>query len=96
MQQAARVVDYLFFLICAVIGLSFVLLLIGAPETNAFVRFIDSLAAPLVEPFGGVAPTWELFAVRISLSHLLALLVYLLLNRAVVGLLGLFAGRREV
>lgn len=88
--RLARVADYLFFLVYAVIVLHFVLELLGAPEEGGVARAVDTLATPLIAPFRGLAPSWELFGVALDLPALLAILVWFLLHRAVVGLLGLF------
>ena len=88
--RLARVADYLLFLVGAVIGLHFVLELLGAPEVGGVGGAVDAVAEPLISPFRPLAPTWEVFDSEIDLAALLAALVYFLLHRAIVGLLGLF------
>src|SRR5262249_27748620 len=52
--RISQVIDYIFYVIYGIIGLEILLDLLGAHESNAFKRFLDALAAPLVRPFNGL------------------------------------------
>ncbi|MEK6324189.1 MAG: hypothetical protein AABN33_21330 [Acidobacteriota bacterium] len=54
--RVSQVVDYVFYVIYALIGLEILLELLGARETNAFKNFIDALTAPLLLPFNRLMP----------------------------------------
>jgi uncharacterized protein YggT (Ycf19 family) len=92
--RVSQFVDYLFFLIYGIIGLEIILELIGARENNSFKNFIDTLAAPLLAPFGGLVTDPSRGAMQLRLSYIVGLIVYLLLHLAINGLLRLFAHRK--
>jgi uncharacterized protein YggT (Ycf19 family) len=54
--RVSQIVDYVFYLIYALISLEILLELLGARETNAFKNFIDALTAPLLLPFNTLMP----------------------------------------
>jgi uncharacterized protein YggT (Ycf19 family) len=92
--RISQIIDYVFYVIYGIIGLEILLDLLGARESNAFKRFFDALAGPLVSPFNGLMhdPSMDHYSLR--LSYIIGLVVYVLLNLAINGLLRLIAHRR--
>jgi YggT family protein len=94
MNFLGRIILFIGGLICALLGLRFLLTLLGANPTNAFANFIYQTSEPFVRPFFGLfnyEPT--LGQAHFELSTLIALLVYALL----FGLVGrlLIGGERH-
>jgi uncharacterized protein YggT (Ycf19 family) len=94
--RVSQVVDYIFYLIYALIALELVLELLGARETNSFKRFMDALTAPLLMPFNTLMPDLAQGRFQLKVSYLVALLVYVLLHFAINGLLRLLAHRKTM
>ena len=92
--RVSQIIDYVFYLIYALISLEILLELLGARETNGFKRFIDTLTAPLLAPFNTLMPDPASGRFQLKISYLVALLVYVLLHLAINGLLRLFAHRK--
>ena len=92
--RISQFVDYIFWLIYGIIGLEIILNLIGAREGNGFRRFVEALASPLLAPFRGLVDDPRAGAVRFRLSYIVALIVYLLVHLAIIGLLRVIAHRR--
>jgi hypothetical protein len=92
--RVSQVVDYIFYLIYGIISLMIVLDLVGANRRNGFYVFINSLASPLVGPFRGLVDDPASENIRFRLSYIVALIVYLLIHLAILGLLRLIAHRR--
>ncbi len=99
LRAAARVnqvVDYLFYLIYALLGLRFLLALMAANNSAGFVRFIKGVTQPLYLPFKNIvaSPALAENGSTLALPILFALLVYGLLQMGLHGLLRLLAERR--
>jgi uncharacterized protein YggT (Ycf19 family) len=92
--RVSQIIDYVFYLIYALISLEIILELLGARETNAFKNFIDALTAPLLLPFNTLMPDVARGRFQLRISYIVALFVYVLLHMAVNGLLRLFAHRK--
>jgi uncharacterized protein YggT (Ycf19 family) len=92
--RVSQIIDYIFYLIYGIITLEIVLDLAGAREGNGFRRFIDGLANPLLSPFRGLLEDPSRGQIRLKLSFIFALVVYVLLHMAINGLLRLFAHRK--
>jgi uncharacterized protein YggT (Ycf19 family) len=92
--RISQVVDYLFYIIYGLIGLQFVLRLMGARPGNGFVQFIAGVSWPLLAPFERIVGTPSAGAFQIQFSYLLALVVYILLHIAINGMLRLIAHRK--
>lgn len=92
--RVSQVVDYLFYVIYALIGLEILLELLGARETNAFKNFIDAVTAPFLLPFNRLMPDLANGQFQLKVSYLVALLVYVMLHLAVNGLLRMMAHRK--
>ncbi len=87
--RVASVIDFLFGLLYALLGLRFVLVLIEARRTD-FVRFIESITNPFFAPFRGILPSETLDGTHpIAWSIVAAFVAYLLLHGVVRALLRL-------
>jgi uncharacterized protein YggT (Ycf19 family) len=89
-------VDYLFYLLYGLLGIRFVLSLLGASETAGFVQFIFGLTQPFYGPFAGIVARPALNGGVLDFPLLIAILAYALLHMALRGLLRLVAGARTV
>jgi uncharacterized protein YggT (Ycf19 family) len=92
--RISQVVDYLFYIIYGLIGLQFVLRLMGARPGNGFVQFVARISWPLLAPFERIVGTPSVGAFQIQLSYLFALLVYILLHIAINGVFRIIAYRK--
>ncbi len=92
--RISQVVDYIFYLVYGVIGLQFMLRLMGARSGNGFVQFVSGLSWPLLAPFERIMPTPSNGSQRVELSYLLALIVYILIHVAISGVFRLIAHRK--
>ena len=95
MARVSQIVDYLFFLLYALLGLRFVLALLAARSSAGFVRFIVAVTDPFYRPFRGIvaSPTTD-SGHTLLVPLVIAIIVYLLLHLAINGLLRLIAHRK--
>ena len=94
MARISQVVDYLFYLIYAFIGLMILLDLMGANRNAGFYRFVNAITRPLLAPFRGLVDDPAAAQMRFRLSYIVALIAYIILHLAISGLLRLIAHRR--
>jgi uncharacterized protein YggT (Ycf19 family) len=94
MARISQVVDYLFYLIYAFIGLMILLDLMGANRSAGFYRFVNAVTRPLLAPFRGLVDDPAAAQMRFRMSYIVALIAYILLHLAINGLLRLIAHRR--
>lgn len=92
--RMSQVVDYAFYLIYGVIGLQFLLRLMGARPGNGFVQFIASISWPLLAPFERIVGTPSVGTMQVQLSYLFALIAYIALHFAINGMFRLIAHRK--
>lgn len=92
--RVSQVIDYVFFLIYAIITMEIVLEALGARESAGFKQFVDTLAGPLVAPFEGLMADPGMGEFRLMLSYIFALIAYFLLHLAVKKLLRLFVQQK--
>jgi uncharacterized protein YggT (Ycf19 family) len=93
--RVSQVVDYIFFLIYALLALRLLLALMAARVDNPFVQFVRAISEPVYWPFRGIVPspsTPEGFT--LALPIIVAFIVYLLLHMAINGLLRMLAHRK--
>lgn len=90
---ASQIIDYLFYLVYGIIGLEIGLEAFGARESAGFKQLIDAMSAPLLAPFQGLMPDPGIGRFQLMLSYIVALVVYMLVHKAVHGLLRLFVQR---
>jgi YggT family protein len=87
-------VDYLFYLLYAVLAVRFVLALVGASRTAGFVQFINGITQPFYAPFSGIVAAPSMNGGVMDFPVLIAILAYALLHMAVRGLLRLMISPR--
>lgn len=94
---AAQVVYFLGGIITAILGLRFVLSLLGANRGNAFASFIYNISHPFVAPFFGLFNYQEqIGVVRFEFETLIAILFWAFVTWMVVRLLSIGSRGREV
>jgi uncharacterized protein YggT (Ycf19 family) len=87
-------VDYLFYLLYGLLGVRFVLALVGASEQAGFVQFINGVTQTFYSPFAGIVARPAMNGGVLDFPILIALLAYALLHMAVRGLLRLMISPR--
>src|SRR6266849_3761080 len=93
--RVSQVVDYIFFVIYALLAMRFLLALLAARSSAGFVRFIVTVTNPFYEPFRGIvaSPTAG-DGHTLMLPLVIAIIVYILLHLGINGLLRMFAHRK--
>jgi len=95
LARVAQIVDYIFYIIYALLGMRFLLALLAARSSAGFVQFIVRVTDPFYAPFRGIvsSPTTE-GGHTLLLPLVVAIIAYLILHLAILGLLRLLAHRR--
>src|ERR1043166_1531589 len=93
--RISQVVDYLFFVLYALLGLRFILALLAARSGAGFVRFIVAVTDPFYRPFRGIvsSPSTD-GGHTLMIPLVIAIIVYVLLHLGINGLLCLFPHRK--
>jgi hypothetical protein len=91
MYRATQVVWYIAGLIEVILGLRFLLRLVGANPAAGFVDFIYALAHPFVAPFNGIVHNVSIEGSVFDWNTLIAMIVYWIVAWAIVRLF--FIGR---
>ena len=93
--RGSQVLDYLFYVVYALLGIRLVLALMAANPSAGFVRFIRSITDPLYAPFKGIvaSPTAE-GGYTLALPIVIAIIVYMLLHAGINGLLRIATKRK--
>ena len=93
--RISQVVDYIFYVIYALLGMRFLLALLAARSSAGFVQFIVTVTNPFYAPFKGIvsSPTAE-GGHTLLLPIVVALVAYVMLHLAINGLLRLVAHRK--
>jgi hypothetical protein len=93
--RISQIIDYLFFILYALLGLRFLLALLAANSKAGFVQFIVTVTAPFYEPFRGIVSSPRTDGGHTLMMPLvIAIIVYVLLHLAINGLLRMFAHRK--
>jgi hypothetical protein len=93
--RISQVVDYIFFVLYALLGLRFLLALLAARSGAGFVRFIVAVTDPFYRPFRGIVASPSTDAGHtLMMPLIIAIIVYILLHLAINGLLRIFAHRK--
>lgn len=93
--RVSQVVDYIFFLIYALLTLRLLLELFAARESAGFFKFIKALTDPFYYPFRGLLPSISSSeGFTLVLSLVAALVAYMILHLAINGLLRIVAHRK--
>lgn len=93
--RVSQVIDYIFYVIYALLGMRFLLALMAARSTAGFVQFIVAVTNPFYLPFRGIvaSPRTE-EGHTLLLPIVIAIIAYLLLHLAINGLLRMLAHRK--
>ena len=95
LARVSQVVDYIFYVIYALLGMRFLLALMAARSTAGFVQFIVAVSNPFYAPFRGIVAS-----PRTDQGHTLllpvvvAIISYVLLHLLLNGLLRMLAHRK--
>jgi hypothetical protein len=93
--RVSQVIDYLFFVLYALLGLRFLLALLAANSSAGFVQFIVTVTNPFYEPFRNIVGSPRTDGGHTLMMPLvIALIVYLLLHLAINGILRIVAHRK--
>jgi uncharacterized membrane protein len=95
LARVSQVVDYIFYVIYALLGMRFLLALLAARSTAGFVRFIVAVSNPFYEPFRGIvsSPSTD-SGHTLLLPIVVAIIAYVLLHLGINALLRIFAHRK--
>jgi len=95
LARVSQIVDYIFYVIYALLGLRFLLALMAANSSAGFVRFIVAVTTPFYEPFRGIVASPRTDGGHtLMLPLVIAIVVYILLHLGINGLLRLIAHRK--
>lgn len=95
LARVSQIVDYIFYVIYALLGLRFLLALMAAKSSAGFVRFIVAVTDPFYEPFRGIVASPRTDGGHtLMLPLVIAIIVYILLHLGINGLLRLIAHRK--
>ena len=95
LARISQIVDYIFYLIYALLGLRFLLALMAARSSAGFVQFIVAITNPFYAPFKGIvaSPSTDQ-GHTLLLPIVVAIIAYVILHLAINGLLRVFAHRK--
>src|SRR5262245_6573806 len=93
--RVSQVVDYVFYVIYALLGMRFLLALLAARSSAGFVQFIVAVSNPFYVPFRGIvaSPSTDQ-GHTLMLPIVVAIIAYLLLHLGINALLRMFAVRK--
>jgi hypothetical protein len=96
LARVSQVIDYIFFLLYALLGLRFLLALLAARSSAGFVQFVVAVTDPFYSPFRGIvsSPPLSDGGHTLMLPLVIAFIAYVLLHLAINGLLRLLAHRK--
>ena len=93
--RVSQIVDYIFFLIYALLTLRLLLELFAARESAGFFKFIRTLSDPFYYPFRGLMPSISSSdGFTLVLSLVAAIVAFMILHLAINGLLRIVAHRK--
>jgi uncharacterized protein YggT (Ycf19 family) len=93
--RVSQIVDYLFFVLYALLGLRFLLALLAARSSAGFVQFIVTVTDPFYQPFRGIVASPRTDGGHTLMMPLvIAFIVYVLLHLGINGLLRMIAHRK--
>ena len=95
LARISQVVDYIFYVIYALLGMRFLLALLAARSSAGFVRFIVTISNPFYAPFEGIVSSPRTDGGHtLLLPIIVAIIAYALLHLGINGLLRMFAHRK--
>src|SRR6267142_1129422 len=93
--RISQVVDYLFFVLYALLAMRFLLALLAARSGAGFVQFIVTVTNPFYQPFRGIVSSPSTGdGHTLVLPLVIAIIVYILLHLAINGVLRIIAHRK--
>lgn len=93
--RISQVIDYLFFVLYALLAMRFLLALLAARSGAGFVQFIVTVTNPFYQPFRGIVSSPSTGdGHTLMLPLVIAIIVYILLHLGINGLLRMFAHRK--
>lgn len=93
--RVSQVVDYIFYLIYALLAMRFLLALLAANSRAGFVQFVVAITNPFYAPFRGIVrspATGEGHTLMVPI--IVAIIAYVILHLAINGLLRMLAHRK--
>ena len=95
LARISQVVDYVFYLIYALLGMRFLLALLAARSTAGFVEFIVAVSNPFYAPFRGIVSSPRTDGGHtLLLPIVVAIIAYVLLHLLINAFLRMFAHRK--
>ena len=93
--RVSQIVDYIFYLIYALLGMRFLLALLAARSTAGFVQFIVAITNPFYAPFRGIvaSPSTDQ-GHTLLMPIIIAIIAYIVLHLAINGVLRMLAHRK--
>ena len=93
--RISQVIDYIFYVIYALLGMRFLLALMAARSSAGFVQFIVTVTNPFYLPFRGIvaSPSTDQ-GHTLMMPIIIAIIAYLLLHLAINGILRMLAHRK--
>ncbi|HKO99039.1 MAG TPA: YggT family protein [Pyrinomonadaceae bacterium] len=93
--RVSQIIDYIFYLIYALLGMRFLLALMAARSTAGFVQFIVTITNPFYAPFRGIVASPRTDEGHtLLLPIVIAIIAYVILHLAINGLLRMLAHRK--
>ena len=93
--RVSQIVDYIFYVIYALLGMRFLLALLAARSSAGFVQFIVTVTNPFYAPFRGIVASPQTNQGHtLLLPIVVAIIAYVLLHLAINGLLRMLAHRK--
>src|SRR5712671_6156028 len=93
--RVSQIIDYLFFVLYALLGLRFLLALLAANSSAGFVQFIVTATNPFYEPFRNIVASPSTGSGHtLMMPLIIAFIVYVLLHLAINGVLRIIAHRK--
>jgi hypothetical protein len=95
LARVSQIVDYIFWVIYALLGMRFLLALMAARSSAGFVQFIVAVSNPFYLPFRGIvaSPSTD-GGHTLLLPIVVAIIAYVLLHLGINALLRMFAHRK--
>ena len=95
LARVSQIVDYIFWVIYALLGMRFLLALLAARSSAGFVQFIVTVSNPFYAPFRGIVASPQTDAGHtLLLPIVVAIIAYALLHLLLNGLLRMLAHRK--
>lgn len=95
LARVSQVVDYIFYVIYALLAMRFLLALMAARSSAGFVRLVVAVSEPFYAPFRGIVASPQADGGHtLMLPIVVAIIAYVLLHLGINGLLRMFAHRK--